>query len=386
MSEKTAEPLHTVDIDPVLPPRGALLDWYDRCRRVLPWRALPGQTPDPYRVWLSEIMLQQTTVATVKPRFDAFVRRWPTVDDLAASPLDDVLAEWSGLGYYARARNLHACAVAVVERHGGVFPSTETDLRALPGIGAYTAASVAAIAFDRPATVVDGNVERVVARLNAITEPLPAVKPKLRALAEPLFVGLDRQRPGDFAQAMMDLGATVCVPAKPRCDVCPWADDCAGRAAGIAQTLPRKAKKQPKPQRVGLHLWISDKGRILMHRRPEKGLLGGMLELPHGGWQVVDDPRHADYSALLDTAPLTGRWQMLPGSVGHTFTHFRLTARLAKAVQPVMPSDAYDWRWVSLDELDHVALPTVTAKMVRHAVQKTAMSIDPNGDLFEAAS
>ncbi|MBV6633614.1 MAG: A/G-specific adenine glycosylase [Alphaproteobacteria bacterium] len=383
MSRKTTKDLETVELNPVVPPRRALLDWYDKHRRVLPWRALPGEVPDPYRVWLSEIMLQQTTVATVKPRFDAFLDRWPRVEMLAASPLDDVLAEWSGLGYYARARNLHACAVAVVDRHGGKFPNTEKELRDLPGIGAYTAASVSAIAFDRPATVVDGNVERVVARLNAITEPMPSVKPKLRALSVPLFEGDDRERPGDYAQAMMDLGATVCVPAKPRCDRCPWFDQCEGRAACIAHTLPRKAKKQPKPQRVGLHLWLVQQDRILMRRRPEKGLLGGMLELPTGGWQSVVAARDADYPALMNQLPLKGRWRMLPGSVGHTFTHFHLTARIAVPHGEIIEPDGEDWRWVSIDELGDVALPTVTAKMVRHAMAKMA---EPDADLFEAAS
>ncbi len=363
--------------DVVVPSRDALLHWYDRHRRHLPWRCAPGVTPDPYAVWLSEVMLQQTTVATVTPRFQRFLDRWPTVADLARAPLDDVLAEWAGLGYYARARNLHACARAVLADHGGKFPDQQAGLATLPGIGAYTSASIAAIAFDRPASVVDGNVERIVARLNAVEAPMPTVKSYLRQLAEPLFLGTDRQRPGDFAQAMMDLGATVCVPARPRCGVCPWREDCRGLAQGIAPELPRKAPKQAKPKRYGLHYWyVNDRGEVLMRRRPEQGLLGGMLELPGLDWQPLE--KKPDFKALVRQAgPLPGQWRLLPGTVSHIFTHFHLTVQVAIpsfASPPVtvLPDTGDDWRWIDLDRLGDMALPTVSAKMVRHAMAECA--------------
>ncbi|MEO0392910.1 MAG: A/G-specific adenine glycosylase [Pseudomonadota bacterium] len=367
----------------VLPPRQALLAWYDRNRRRLPWRALPGETPDAYAVWLSEIMLQQTTVATVTPRYQKFLTRWPTVQDLAAAPLDDVLGEWAGLGYYARARNLHACAQAVVDRFGGVFPDNQDDLASLPGIGAYSSASIAAIAFDRPASVVDGNVERIVARLNAIEDPMPSSKPLLKALAAPLFLGDDQSRPGDFAQAMMDLGATICVPARPKCDRCPWPQACRGRAQGIAETLPRKVKKTAKPHRYGLHYWVvNSAGQVLFHRRPDDGLLGGMLELPHDGWRPAR--RKPDFADLLSTQRwYGGEWLLLPGEVTHSFSHFDLTARIAlrPAHHPLQSADdiplpkgdpAGEWRWVAVDEFGRAALPSVTAKMVRHAMTASA--------------
>ncbi|HVO17494.1 MAG TPA: A/G-specific adenine glycosylase, partial [Alphaproteobacteria bacterium] len=251
-------------------PAAALLAWYDRHRRRLPWRAGPGERPDPYRVWLSEIMLQQTTVATVGPYFTAFLERWPDVARLAAAPLDDVLHAWQGLGYYARARNLHRCAAVVARDHGGRFPDTEDALRALPGVGAYTAAAIAAIAFDRPAVVVDGNVERVVARLHAVDAPLPAAKPELRRLAAALTPDA---RPGDFAQAMMDLGATLCTPRAPRCVLCPLMAGCAARTRGIAEELPRRTAKPEKPTRRGVAFFAVDAdGAVLLRRRDESGL------------------------------------------------------------------------------------------------------------------
>ncbi len=371
----TTNQRHDEGAPPVVPPRQALLDWYDKNRRHLPWRALPGQVPDPYAVWLSEIMLQQTTVATVTPRYQQFLDRWPRVEDLAAAPLDDVLGEWAGLGYYARARNLHACAKALVERFDGHFPDNAKDLATLPGIGAYSSASISAIAFDKPATVVDGNVERIVARLNAITDPLPGIKPHLKHLSEPLFMGEDQSRPGDFAQAMMDLGATVCVPARPKCEQCPWADHCQARAEGIAETLPRKVKKTGKPHRYGIHYWVVDEqGRVLFHRRPEEGLLGGMLELPTKAWTA--GKRAPDFEAqLAKQAWFRGDWHLLPGVVTHSFSHFDLTVRIAVASRvEALPVDdpAGEWRWVSVDDFDNAALPSVTAKMVRHAMAAMA--------------
>ncbi|MEL6768962.1 MAG: A/G-specific adenine glycosylase, partial [Pseudomonadota bacterium] len=265
----------------------ALLDWYDAHARTLPWRVGPaaraaGERPDPYRVWLSEVMLQQTTVATVTPRFAAFLSRWPDVSALATAPREDVLAEWAGLGYYARARNLHACAAAVAERHDGRFPDTEDGLRALPGIGDYTAAAIAAIAFDRPAVVMDGNIERVMARLFAETAPLPGVKPRLKAHAAILT---PQQRPGDHAQALMDLGATICTPKRPACGICPLMEACEGRRLGLAPGLPAKAPKAAKPIRSGTAFVAFDaEGRVGTVLRPDKGLLGGMRALPSTDW------------------------------------------------------------------------------------------------------
>lgn len=263
-----------------------LLGWYDRMARPLPWRVSPsarasGVRPDPYRVWLSEVMLQQTTVAAVIPYFRTFTARWPDIESLASAPEAEVMAAWAGLGYYARARNLIACAREVAAG-GGRFPDTEEGLRALPGIGAYTAAAVAAIAFDRPAVVVDGNVERVMARVFAVETPLPQAKPELKALAAQLTPA---ERPGDYAQGVMDLGATVCVPRRPACGICPWVDRCAGRAEGIAEDLPRRAEKRPKPLRHGVAFCaVRDDGAVLLERRPARGLLGGMLGLPGSDW------------------------------------------------------------------------------------------------------
>ncbi|GHD55737.1 A/G-specific adenine glycosylase [Thalassobaculum fulvum] len=339
-----------------------LLAWYDRHRRHLPWRAGPGETADPYRVWLSEIMLQQTTVATVGPYFRRFLERWPTVHDLAAAPSEEVMSAWAGLGYYARARNLHACARAVAGERGGVFPDTEAGLRALPGIGAYTAAAIAAIAFDRKATVVDGNVERVVARLFAVEEPMPAAKPTLRALAATLTP--DR-RPGDFAQAMMDLGATVCTPRRPACLSCPLSGSCDGRIAGIAEELPRKSPKAERPMRRGTaFVVLSGAGNLLLRVRPAKGMLGGMHEVPATPWDSKTGWR-ADPD---DHEPVAGAvWIALPGIVRHGFTHYDLELEVLAARlrdQPAVPGG----EWWPLDRLDDAALPTLMAKVVRHAL------------------
>ena len=260
----------------------ALLAWYDRDRRILPWRAAPGEPQDPYRVWLSEIMLQQTTVKAVLPRYADFLRRWPDVGALAAAELGEVLAAWAGLGYYARARNLHACAREVVARHGGRFPATEAELRTLPGIGDYTAAAIASIAFGARATPIDGNIERVVARAFAVTTQLPAAKAEIRALA----LGLTpAERAGDFAQAMMDLGATLCSPRRPACGLCPLVSGCAGHAQGLAGVLPYREERSERPSRRG-HAFVAlrDDGAVLLRERPLKGLLGGMLETPSSPW------------------------------------------------------------------------------------------------------
>jgi len=346
-----------------------LLAWYDRHARVLPWRVHPSdrmvEQPDPYRVWLSEIMLQQTTVAAVAPYYRDFLRRWPTVQALAESDLDAVLHAWQGLGYYARARNLHKCARVVSEDHGGRFPDTEEALRRLPGVGAYTAAAVAAIAFGRKATPVDGNVERVIARLFAVTTPLPAAKPELRRLAEWLTPS---ERPGDYAQAIMDLGATVCLPRKPKCLICPWADACAARAAGTVESLPAKAPKAEKPTRHGVAFWaVNAEGAVLLRRRPEKGLLGGMIEVPSTEWRST--PWTAEEAAGL--APVkAAAWLPLTGRVRHGFTHFNLELTLlAGRIAGAAPQGA--GLWCPIDRLSDQALPTVMKKVVRHALAKS---------------
>jgi A/G-specific adenine glycosylase len=339
-----------------------LLAWYDRHRRALPWRALPGETADPYRVWLSEIMLQQTTVAAVKPYFEAFLARWPRVEDLAAAELDEVLHAWAGLGYYARARNLHKCAKVVAELHGGQFPDTEDGLTELPGIGPYTAAAIAAIAFDRIASPVDGNIERVVARLFAVEEAMPAAKPKLRALAATLT---PPQRAGDYAQAAMDLGATICTPRKPACSLCPWMDVCAARALGRQEDFPRRTPKAEKPTRRGIVYWaITAKGEVLVRRREEKGLLGGMMEFPSTEWVA----ERSTIAAATRNAPTKAEWSELPGLVTHTFTHFHLELTVlsgrAKKTEKGL--------WVPIDRLSEHALPNLMKKVARHALKHSS--------------
>lgn len=338
-----------------------LLAWYDRHRRLLPWRAAPGRRPDPYRVWLSEIMLQQTTVATVGPYFADFLARWPTLDALAAAELDAVLHAWQGLGYYARARNLHRCARELVERHRGRFPDTEAGLRALPGIGAYTAAAIAAIAFDRPATVVDGNVERVMARLFAVAEPLPQAKPALHRLAATLT---PRQRPGDYAQAVMDLGATICQPRRPRCLLCPWRAACAAHAAGEEEAYPAKTPKAERPLRHGVAFWaVHEPGEVLLRRRPEVGLLGGMMEVPSTAWRTAAWP----VAEARREAPLPARWRALPGLVRHGFTHFELELTVLAA--SVAGKGQARGLWWPIDRLGEQALPTLMKKLVAHALK-----------------
>jgi A/G-specific adenine glycosylase len=355
-----------------------LLAWYDRQARRLPWRVPPGAVgadgrrsrADPYRVWLSEVMLQQTTVAAVVPYYQAFLERWPTVDQLAAAPLDAVLTAWAGLGYYARARNLHKCAVVVSGEHGGRFPESEAALRSLPGIGAYTAAAVAAIAFDQVASPVDGNVERVVARLFALTTPLPKAKGELRRVAEGLT---PTNRPGDFAQAMMDLGATVCVVRRPRCLACPLASHCAARAAGIAEDLPRRAAKAPRPTRHGVAFWLVDEaGSVLLRRRPEEGLLGGMMELPSTPWREAPWPAEAAHAKAPTKAPGADGWTALPGVVRHTFTHFHLELTVWAGRASGRAPKGAGGRWVPLDGLADEALPSVMRKVVRHALERIA--------------
>ena len=338
-----------------------LLAWYDRHRRVLPWRAAKGERADPYRVWLSEVMLQQTTVKAVAPYYARFLARFPTVAALAAAPLDDVLKLWAGLGYYARARNLHACAKAVVDQHGGAFPGTEDALRTLPGIGAYTAAAIAAIAFDRRASPVDGNIERVIARLFAVEEELPGAKPRIRALAEQLT---PQRRAGDFAQAMMDLGATICTPKKPACVLCPWMEMCAARARGDQESFPRKAEKKTGALRRGAaFVALRADGFILTRTRPEKGLLGGMTEVPTTEWS-----HDFDDAAALGGAPLKAKWRRLPGVVTHTFTHFPLELVVYAASVAAARKAPAGMRWTALTDLPGEALPNVMRKVVTHSL------------------
>jgi A/G-specific adenine glycosylase len=349
----------------------ALLAWYDRHRRKLPWRAPPGQSTDPYRVWLSEIMLQQTTVKAVAPYYARFLARWDDVRALAAAPLDDVLKTWAGLGYYARARNLHACARAVVERHGGKFPASVAELRALPGIGDYTAAAVAAIAFDLPATPVDGNVERVVARLYAITTPLPAAKPEIRRLAAGLTPD---HRAGDFAQAMMDLGATLCSPKRPACALCPWHDSCAAYARGDAETLPRRTPKREGALRRGAAFVVRRAdGMVLVRTRPAKGLLGAMTEVPTTQWQHdFDEDRARTGAPRFASTKMQKRiaWRKVAGVVRHVFTHFRLELSVYAADVPPRTPAPSGTRWVALASLSGEALPSVMRKVVAHALEE----------------
>jgi len=293
--------------------RKSLLSWYDQNGRTLPWR-VRGRAADPYRVWLSEIMLQQTTVAAVGPYFERFLARWPTVAALAAAPRDELLGAWAGPGYYSRARNLHAAAQVLAEQG---FPADEAGWRTLPGVGPYTAAAIAAIAFDQPANVVDGNVERVISRLRAVAAPLPGAKAELRALAGELVTA---ERPGDWAQALMDLGATVCTPKAPKCGGCPWMNACAAFAAGAPETFPRRPTKAERPRRYGAAFRIERNGALWLVRRPDKGLLGGMAALPTTAWRATKWTR----AEALAHAPAEGRWKKV-GAVEHVFTHFALT-------------------------------------------------------------
>lgn len=325
---------------------------------------MPGETSDPYRVWLSEIMLQQTTVATVGPYFHAFLKRWPTMKALAAAPVEEVMSAWAGLGYYSRARNLHACAKMVANAHGGRLPSSEVELRALPGIGPYTAAAIAAIAFGKRAAPVDGNIERVLARLFAIDEPPPGAKARLKAIAETLA---PEKRAGDFAQAMMDLGAAICTPKSPNCRDCPWSEDCAARAQGIAATLPRRAAKLTRPLRRGAaFVLISRNNEVLLRRRPPKGLLGGMHEPPMSPWEK-DFP-----SAPFIHAPFKAKYLKRTGIVRHVFTHFELELEVYRADDVARSRANGEGEWAPIGELARFALPSLMRKVIAHALKETA--------------
>ncbi|MBL0946902.1 MAG: A/G-specific adenine glycosylase [Brevundimonas sp.] len=341
------------DSDRLAAIRQALMSWYGAHARALPWRMPPGSAAraDPYRVWLSEVMLQQTTVPHATPYFEAFTTRWPTVEALAAAEDEAVMGAWAGLGYYARARNLLACARAVARDHGGVFPGTEEGLRALPGLGTYTAAAVAAIAFGRRAVVVDGNVERVLARLFTVETPLPKARPELRALADALTPEPEAFDPGDWAQALMDLGSRICRPRSPLCGECPLAGDCQARASGMPEAWPKKMAKVPKPRREGV-VWVlvDGAGRVGLVKRPDKGLLGGMLALPTGGWD--GDENVAE--------PVDAEWRNV-GTVRHVFTHFELELIVMRA------EGEADLIWREVAEA-RAALPTVFRKGLDRAL------------------
>lgn len=340
-----------------------LLDWYDRHRRRLPWRPPAGERADPYRVWLSEIMLQQTGVKTVGPYFEKFLARWPDVGSLGRASQDDVLRMWAGLGYYSRARNLHACAVAVLRDHGGVFPDTEEGLRKLPGIGPYTAAAIGAIAFDIRTMPVDGNIERVVSRLFAVEEPLPQAKPLIGELAATL---LGESRAGDSAQALMDLGSSICTPKKPACALCPLNADCVARLNGNLETFPRKAPKKAGTLRRGAAFIVTRGDELLVRTRAEKGLLGGMTEVPGSDWLAGQD----DKVALKQAPALKGvaRWHRKAGVVTHVFTHFPLELVIYTAEVAARTRAPEGMRWVPIATLAGEALPNVMRKAIAHGL------------------
>ena len=341
-----------------------LLKWYDSHRRNLPWRAKAGAVADPYHVWLSEIMLQQTTVATVKSYFEKFLCLWPTVEALAEAPREQVLKEWAGLGYYARARNLHACAHTIVADFGSHFPRTEAELKKLPGIGDYTAAAIAAIAFAEPATVVDGNIERIISRVYRIGEPLPAAKKTIKTKTAALTPAT---RPGDFAQAMMDLSASLCRPKNPACDQCPLHNFCTAAKAGDMETYPVKAPKKAKPTRRAVSFWLEYDGHVLLERRADKGLLGGMPGLFSTPWEERNTmPVAAEYHTH---APVGGNWVETEGLAKHTFTHFHLETQLVMATSHDRLNIENGF-WHPVTELVSVGLPTVFGKIVALASYK----------------
>ena len=353
---------------------GKLLAWYDRHARVLPWRIPPaarmkGELPDPYHVWLSEIMLQQTTVEAVKPYFRKFLDRWPDVASLAAADVDDVMKAWAGLGYYSRARNLKKCADTIADTHNGRFPREFNDLIKLPGIGRYTAAAITAIAFDRPEAVVDGNVERVTSRLFAIATPLPLAKSQIM---EAVAAMLPPDRPGDFAQAMMDLGATVCTPRRPACIVCPLGVGCAALAEGDPAIYPVKPAKAARPARRGAaFVAVRDDGAVLLRKRPESGLLGGMAEVPTTQWTARRDGKTGS-----SAAPFAARWRRA-GNASHVFTHFALELTVYRADIANMPPPDGCW-WSTPGDLIGEALPTVMKKVIEAAIPGATRNTPPD--------
>lgn len=344
-----------------------LLAWYDEHHRDLPWRVSPkaaasGERPDPYRVWLSEVMLQQTTVQAVKPYFAKFLTLWPTITDLASAPTDDVMAAWAGLGYYARARNLKKCAEAVAGEHKGIFPDTEAGLRNLPGIGDYTSAAVAAIAFNRPSAVMDGNVERVISRLYAIDAPLPGSKPEMKRRVVELT---PEDRPGDFAQAMMDLGATICTPKRPACSLCPLRERCLAFSQHDPERFPVKAAKKAKPVRFGAaFVAVNADGAILLRRRIDSGLLGGMTEVPTTAWTA-----RLDGGQTPEHAPFPAKWEIC-GTIIHVFTHFELRLSVFRTVTAAPEAVQEQGWWEPVTNLHAQALPTVMKKVITQAIPR----------------
>jgi A/G-specific adenine glycosylase len=387
-------------MDAEKPEPKALLAWYDRHRRVLPWRAKAGERMEPYKVWLSEIMLQQTRVETVARYYETFLAKFPNVEKLAKAPLGEVLKTWAGLGYYARARNLHACARSVVKTHGGKFPETEEALHDLPGIGGYTAAAIAAIAFGKKAAPVDGNIERVIARLHKVEAPLPAAKPELQTLAAALVPG---KRAGDFAQAMMDLGSMVCTPKNPSCLLCPWSDACAAHLTGEPENYPRRTPKaEGKLRRGAAFVVLRADGTVLLRRRPRRGLLGGMSEVPNTEWSGAFDEKSAlEFAPDFCPSPVSPfagaqgsppsprtygereeararapkgkgrlRWRRKPGYVRHVFTHFPLELSVYVAEVPSGTSAPKGGRFAKLTKLDDEALPSLMKKVIAHALDQ----------------
>ncbi len=335
----------------------ALLSWYDQHRRVMPWRVKSGQTPNSYHVWLSEIMLQQTTVMTVSPYFKKFIQRWPTIEDLAKASENDILTEWAGLGYYSRARNLHKCALKIINEFGGQFPQDIATLKSFPGVGEYTANAIRAIAFDQPATVVDGNVERVVSRLFAVETPLVKAKKEIKLRAEELS---SKNRPADYAQAIMDLGATICTPRNPKCLLCPWQNGCRAFHLKNQEKYPIKLpkKKRPKKQTTAFII-INDQGKIFLRRRPDKGLLAGMMEVPSTNWQENKSEKPPGFLKKGT------QYQKLPGKLKHVFTHFELIVDVV-VVEGKNTKDI-EGVWVNKDQMDRLALPTLMKKIIAHA-------------------
>jgi A/G-specific adenine glycosylase len=349
-----------IDREKITDFRNKILNWYDRHRRTLPWRALAGETPDPYRVWLSEIMLQQTTVPAVISYFHKFTERWPTVYDLARAPEEVVMEAWAGLGYYARARNLIKCARVVADEYGGIFPQDYETLKTLPGIGDYTASAISAIAFGQESNVVDGNVERVMARYHAVLDPLPKSKPTLKAFAA-AYTKEQGERTGDYAQALMDLGATICTPKSPLCPLCPVNETCKANHQGLAATLPRKEKKIETPQRFGAVFWVENPQRdVLFQRRPSKGLLGGMLGLPTTEW--VEDKALLNKTIAFHDCKIPIKEDRF---ITHTFTHFHLRLYLARATITNLDGIGADYEWVAFNDVKNVGVPTVFKKAIK---------------------
>lgn len=334
-----------------------LLSWYDKHRRNLPWRALPDEIPDPYRVWLSEIMLQQTTVTAVIPYFQKFTHKWPTVQMLANAPNEEIMSNWAGLGYYARARNLHKCAKVVSEDFNGIFPDNYKDLKSLPGIGDYTASAIMAIAFNKPANVVDGNVERVMARYYTVDNPLPQGKRDLKNYAE-IHANYTYERPGDYAQALMDLGATICTPKSPKCLLCPVQQGCHAYRDGTQELYPKKVAKKAKPTKHGYVYWISDeKGKIMVHKRPEKGLLGGMYGLPTSEW--VENKKNIQHLSFTN---LGSKDDKKREHIKHVFTHFNLYLYL-EVLNEAKVDAPKNHLWVDSQTIEDLGFPSLFSKV-----------------------